>query len=641
MILWYINRLKTMSPPEILYRLVNFLQKKIEKIKDVGKSGKAILISPPARILPVVENNKLYNNKIKIFDTFLDYKKEIDWHTDLHTSKRIPKIFSKDINILNKKCGSVKHVWEVNRLLFLPQICLNYSIKKDKKYLRQFININDSWINDNPYLLGINWYSNIEVNIRLINWFLSWEILQANELINSEPEFKDFVYNRWLPVIYMHCLYSYNNPSRFSSANNHLISEYAGLFISTSLWKFKDSAKWNIYAKKGLEAEIQKQHSENGINKEEAAEYIQFITDFFLLAYIVGEKTNNKFSPEYKLMLKKIFHYIYRFTDINGNFPNYGDEDDGRVFILEHEKNYNNFKALLTSGSIIYNDPELKSKSSGFDMKNEILFGNEGKIKYDSIKSATANPKSCIYISEGHFILRKQSGNKEIYIHLDAAPLGYLSIAAHGHSDALSFILRLDGRGVLVDSGTFSYHTSPDWRQYFIGTLAHNTIRINQKNQAINGGPTLWLKHYKTEVKEIITNEEYDKIIASHNGYKTLGIQHIRELIFNKTNNTILVNDLLESASGKQYFIEFPLHIHPDMFPEKHKNYISVVDSARNEKIKIFYDRKFNISIVKGQESTIMGWYSGSFYQKEPSYMIYQTFKANSSISFKTKISIS
>ena len=630
-----------MSPPEILYRLVNFLQKKIEKLKDVGKSGKANLISTPTRILPVVENNKLYNHKIKIFDTFLNYAEEIDWHLDLHTSNRTPKIFSKDINILNKEYGSAKHIWEVNRLLFLPQICLNYSKTKDSKYLKQFININDSWIRDNPYLIGINWYSNIEVNIRLINWFLSWELLQANELINSEPEFKDFVYNRWIPVIYMHCLYSYKNPSRFSSANNHLISEYAGLFIATSLWKFKDSEKWNKYAKNGLETEIQKQHSENGINKEEAAEYIQFITDFFLIAYVVGEKTSNNFSPEYILMLKKIFLYIYRFTDINGNFPNYGDEDDGRVVSLEHEKKQNNFKSLLTSGAIIFKDTELKSKSNGFDMKNRVLFGDQGKKKYDAIKSIIPDPKSYIYKKEGHFILRKQTGNREIYIHMDAAPLGYLSIAAHGHADALSFILRLNGRDVLVDTGTFSYHTHPDWRQYFMGTLAHNTIRIDRKNQALIGGPTLWLKHYKTKVKEIISNEKYDKIVASHNGYKTLGIQHIREFIFNKTDNTILINDLLECVSGKEYFIEFPLHLHPDMFPEKHKNYISIVDSNRNERIKIFYDMKFNMSIVKGQKSAIMGWYSGSFYQKKPSYMIYQTFTANSSISFKTKITIS
>ena len=640
MLIWYVNRLRTMSLLEILYRTVIFFQKFIEKLKDTGKSGTSVLISSPEKILPDIKNDRLYNTKFKILEAYLDYTNDIDWHLDLSSSIRSPEIFSKDINILDKKTGCAKYIWEVNRLLFLPQICLNYIKTKDDKYLKQFIRINDSWIKNNPYLLGINWYSNIEVNIRLINWFLCWEILDARKLINSSAEFQNFVNNRWLPVIYLHCHYSFKNPSWFSSANNHLISEYAGLFIASSLWKFKESGKWNAYAKRGLEIEIQKQHSENGINKEEAAEYIQFITDFLLLAYVVGELTDNEFSPEYRQMLKRIFYYIYRNTDINRNIPKYGDEDDGRVIILENEPHNNNFKSLLTSGAIIFEDPELKLKSNGYDIKNNILFGDKGEKKYNALKKISSDLKSFIYEKEGHFILRKQNGSKEIYIHLDAAPLGYLSIAAHGHSDALSFILHIDGKEVLVDSGTFSYHTHTDWRQYFIGTLAHNTVRINKKNQALNGGPTLWLKHYKTAVKESESNEKYDNIVASHNGYENSGILHTRKLIFDKVDNLILITDYIECKTGKDLLIEFPLHMHPDMFPEKQDDYISVSDSNNNLIIKIFNDQKFNIKIIKGSKQPIMGWYSGSFYKKEPAYMIYQTANVSSPIAFETRIDI-
>ena len=41
----------------------------------------------------------------------------------------------------------------------------------DEKYLTQFVDIMKSWINNNPYLQGINWYSNLEINIRLINLY--------------------------------------------------------------------------------------------------------------------------------------------------------------------------------------------------------------------------------------------------------------------------------------------------------------------------------------------------------------------------------------------------------------------------------------------------------------------------------------
>jgi hypothetical protein len=639
MIVWYLHRLRTMSFFEILYRAKQYLLNKIEK-RNTGSLPKISLFSFSEKILPHIKNDYLYSDQIKIFGINFDYTKNIDWHFDLFSSKQFPNTYSKNIDIRTDKFGSAKHVWELNRLLFVPRICLNYLRNKDNKYLYQFINITTSWIENNPYLLGVNWYSNIEVNIRLITWFLCWEILNVNNLIDKSSEFRDFVKNKWLPVIYQHCIYSYKNPSRYSSANNHLISEYAGLFVASSLWKFKESKKWNAYAKKGLEIEIKKQHSENGVNKEKTAEYIQFITDFFLLAYIAGEKTNNKFSSEYKQMLKKIFYYIYQFTDVKGNFPKYGDEDDGRLILLEQETDYSNFKSLLTSGAIIFEDPLLKLKSGKFDIKNQILFGEEGKKKYDSIKNVNTNQQTCFYKKEGHFIIRKQSGDKEIYIHLNAAPLGYLSIAAHGHSDALSFILHLDGKEILVDSGTFSYHTHPDWRQYFRGTLAHNTIRINKKDQALIGGPTLWLKHYKTSVKESLSNEKHDKIIASHNGYKKYGILHTRELLFNKLDNTIIINDLLESRLKKEYFVEFPLHMYPAMLPKKQNNDIFIYDKYDNQKIKIIPDSAFDTTILFGQKSPIIGWYSKSFYVKEPTHVIYQTAKIKGSKLFKTTIQI-
>ena len=603
------------------------------------KLRKVRLTDLPVKILSVEPDNIHFPSEIKIFGLNFDYSKNINWHFDLYSSKEFPRIFSKDIEIQSDKYGSAKHVWEVNRLLFLPQICLNYKNTNDRKYLNQFIKITKSWIQENPYLTGINWYSNIEINIRLINWFFCWEILDVSKLIKDIPDFKNFVDNEWLPVIYLHCLYSRKNPSRYSSANNHLIAEYAGLFIATSLWKFRKSGKWNTYAKKGLEKEIIKQHSENGINREEAAEYIQFITDFFLLAYVVGEKTGNPFSTGYQERLKKIFQYICHFTDRDVHFPKYGDEDDGRVVLLEPEPHSNNFRSLLISGAILFNDPVLKAKSGGIDTKNKLLFGNEGEKIYHSIKGEKINFSSSFYEKEGHFILHKQNDKGEIYVHFDAAPLGYLSIAAHGHADALSFILHLDGKEIFVDPGTYAYHTDPKWRQYFIGTLAHNTIRINKKNQALNGGPTLWLKHYKTTIIECISNEKQDKITARHDGYEASGIRHTREFLFDKITNLIKITDLIDCKKGQEILVEFPLHLHPEVDIKK-KNGIVLQHENSGKKINVDTDSKFNVQILKGNNEPLIGWHSGSFYQIEPTSVIYQTSVIHSSTSFKTFLKI-
>src|SRR5439155_1407567 len=68
---------------------------------------------------------------------------------------------------------------------------------------------------------------------------------------------------------------------------------------------------------------------------------------------------------------------------------------------------------------------------------------------------------------------------QEIRLVADAGPLGYRTIAAHGHADALAFTLSLGGLEFLIDPGTYAYHGGGEWRAYFRGTAAHNTLRID------------------------------------------------------------------------------------------------------------------------------------------------------------------
>ena len=79
--------------------------------------------------------------------------------------------------------------------------------------------------------------------------------------------------------------------------------------------------------------------------------------------------------------------------------------------------------------------------------------------------------------------------------------LGFLSVGVllgpYGLADALSFFLEIDGQSYITDVGTYTYHSEPEWRAYFKGTLAHNTIRVDEQDQASNAGPCLWVEHYQ------------------------------------------------------------------------------------------------------------------------------------------------
>ncbi len=635
-----------MSLAEILFRFQQQIRKYYEKLfmtrwfpKSAPDSVSKIIFNSSDIVFPE------YPASISIFGIPFNYTGNIDWHKDISSGKNFPKTFSKSINIRNCCYGSAKFVWEINRLQFLPWICMNYKKARNEAELQLFMNIVNSWIQQNPYLIGVNWYSNIEVNIRLINWFFCWNILDVDALMKIYPDFASFVRLKWLPVIYLHCHYSYYNPSKYSSANNHLISEYAGLFIACSMWKFKDSEKWLVKSREGLEREINLQHSENGINKEEAAEYIQFISDFFLLPYMVDRKKEKLFSSQYTHKLEKIIEYIYHFTDINANYPSYGDDDDGRVIKLENNpETYNNFRSIITSGYLLFgNDNYLTKSYITSDIKNMVLFGRKPYDQLKNTKIPSVESKSAFYREEGHFFSKSPSNRfNEVYLHFNAAPLGYLSIAAHGHADTLSFILKVDGHEIFTDPGTYTYHTHLKWRHYFISTQAHNTLIINNKCQAVNGGPTLWLKHYQAKVHYAITSNDWDIIEASHNGYKDIGIVHHRIIKIDKTNTIVTITDKLKlNKNGSKYHVTMPFHLHPSI-TQVHidKNCINLNFQKGEVQIKPDHAYGANMKAVKGEISPITGWYSSSFYKKEESYTILLQCEICQSTTFNTTVSL-
>ena len=646
-LLWYFNRFKMMSVPEINFRFFQSARHLSERYTKTGKTVHFEKIVPAHRLFPdySLDAATTLPEEIPIFGIPFNYSKPTNWHNDVVSKLDFPKAYSRSIDIRTPKYGSAKAVWEINRMLFLPWICINFRSTGNPHYLALFQEKITSWAEQNPFLIGVNWYSNIEVNIRLINWVICWEILEAETRAESDPKFRKFLLDQWLPLIHLHCEYSCSNPSLFSSANNHLIAEYSGLFLASIKWDFPESVKWQKYARKGLEKEIIKQHTPHGINREEAAEYIQFITDFFLIPFVAVKNLHSEFSAEYTRMLNKIFRYIYVFTDCTFNFPQYGDEDDGKVILLDASGSYNNFRSLMISGALIADNHQFLEGIRETDNKNLLLFGETGRKKTErwisSLPHTRQSPAMANYEEDGHYIIKDLfEPGKEIYIHIDAAPLGYLSMAAHGHADALSFILHLNGIPFFVDSGTYTYHTDPEFRNYFVGTIAHNTIRVNQCDQAMNGGPTLWINQYTVFHEPMTQKDNRIRIAAEHDGYKTQRIIHRREFLYAKTEKLLLITDTIRLDRRKETFLELPFHVHPDVQISALSGDNGYTLQSPAGIISVKTDPQIHYKIRCGELNPILGWYSASFNKKQPAPVLYGSVAIAETSVFKTEIRV-
>lgn len=621
----------SVSVGEFLYRVRQFVRNRFFDRLAEDDFGVSLPI-PDCGIIDMPDAHLFY----PIFDNHVDIFKEIDWHLDVSTGKQFPSVFANDIDVFSGRNGNVKYVWEVNRMQFLLHFAITYEMSKDLKYLVLFCHYLATWRETNPYMLGVNWFSNIEVNLRLICWFFCWRTLDVDYLRKHDSAIDEFIGDVWMPIVCEHAEYSYLHPSLYSSANSQLVVEYVGLFLATVEWKIPHWSSRQKYAISGLEREILRQNTSEGVNREESAEYVQFVGELFLMAAIVGKSVGIEFSPSYNDRLYAMGRYMNAFLDSQFNNPMYGDIDDEYVLRTDVDGHFNNFKSLLVSFATYFEDSSFKREGLAWDEKNTVLFGVDGKKKFESLPCAPVQDGNSFFVQSGHFIFRKavpaatpDGKARETFLHFDAAPLGYLSVAAHGHADALSFVLHVDGHPVFVDPGSFSDHTHADLRRYFVGTIAHNTVCVNGKNQAEQVGPTMWLNHYRVNV--VSSDEGAGEVTASHDGYASDGVMHTRQVKYDRDKDEFVITDTLQCAHPVS--LEIPFHLHPDASVDLHGSTAEVlVPGCRRVTVEL--DKKLSYAVRED------GWYSEHFAKKTPAKFLYAKIECFGDVKFETKLRI-
>lgn len=100
-----------------------------------------------------------------------DGERQIDWHLDPVHGKRAPlepwfKIPFLDFAVV----GDHKVIWELNRHQHLVTLAKARLLSGDEKYARELLAQWRSWSKANPYPLGINWGSTLEVAFRSLSW---------------------------------------------------------------------------------------------------------------------------------------------------------------------------------------------------------------------------------------------------------------------------------------------------------------------------------------------------------------------------------------------------------------------------------------------------------------------------------------
>ncbi len=483
----------------------------------------------------------------------LDYGVEIDWHLDRVHEKRAPldpwfKIPFLEFAVV----GDHKVTWELNRHQHLVTLAKAWLLTRDDKYVRELTAQWQSWIQANPYPLGINWGSALEVAFRSLSWI--W----VDHLLSGIPEHNDFR-KQLLPALAFHGRYIERYLSTYFSPNTHLIGEGAALFFLGTLYpQLQGASRWQESGWKVVVDAARSQVRADGVYFEQALHYHVYALDFFLHARILAAQNELKFPAEYDSTLRKMLDVIQALSQA-GPPEGFGDDDGGRLFNSRRNRT-EHMTDPLALGTLFYGRDDLGA--ARLTEESIWLFGRRA-VDVLSLEDAHRSMQSAAFPDGGLYILA-DSQPYPCQIVLDAGPQG-VGRCGHGHADALSLRLTMDGRRWLVDSGSGVYISAdPADRNAFRGTAAHNTMRVDGIDQAIPNTPFAWNGVPTTRVENWSAGKTFSYFAGSHDGYARLAdvVTHARYVV-QINGGPCLVRDVAQGQT--EHDVEVLWHFAPDL----------------------------------------------------------------------------
>jgi hypothetical protein len=621
---WVINRVSSMSVPEVTFRLREQVRREMMRAASRGwtqfdaGTGKPPLIPNLRAIFLSATTPKLVEAINASVDSFLDGRFSAlaqswprrpaglefphdMWLVDPVTLKSWPTDrYCFDVNYKEAlEFGDIKYVWQLNRLQFLPPLAAAAALGTRPQAGVAVRNILASWMSANEPFRGVCWNSGIELALRSVSVILAVSLCPEAITEAGWRQIRSFL------AAHFYWLKRY--PSRYSSANNHCVAEALAGYLIGSLMPELPGAVTHARASRDLLLdEALSQLRDDGTAAEQSLVYGAFTAEMVLTACLVGRCLGEEFPDEVTARLAKFADCISAFATASGYTPDIGDDDDTRVISLCHQRETRYCVSVARAISAYCGAPAPPMLPLEWELR-DALFG-----RVTAERRPEQGPRH--FPRGGYSIISEQRGGRSLKLVMDHGPLGYLSIAAHGHADANSFLLNLDDQPILVDPGTYLYHSGGAWRDWFRGTRAHSTLNIAGVNQSVITGPFNWGRKADAHLVSFLAEPNW-ALVAQHDGFlRRFGVIHQRR-ISALVDGILITDKLLPEGSGEPVEIVFQFAPGLDVSCSGLRCDISKGSDCL---ATVQFKQDGRLAVHCGEAESFLGWVSPAFGHRVP-----------------------
>lgn len=492
--------------------------------------------------------DRVARGEIEFFGRTFRFGDGVDWHADPVTGAGWPRRYHRDVPVHGGDVGygDVKYVWELNRHQFLVDLAKIAFLDRSPIHATAALRLLRSWQVSVPYATGAPWACALEPAFRAWSWMWAYHLLREVDMIPKEDHLA------WLAAFHDHGRFLYRHLELYASPYNHLVGEASALFALGVLFpEFSEAPAWRRRGRRVLESTIHAQFHADGGTVEQSTFYHHATLGFYLLAAVLAQRNECPLSDRVLDAIHRAVEFSSAITQPNGRVPSIGGADDGKPIRLQHLPFWD-FRPYHAMGAVLFSSAELKASAGRFFEDALWMLGGAGLSRFRDLP-ARAPATARAFSASGYFIARTDWSPNADYMCFDcgeqAAGLRPDDVpsAAHGHADCLSVVVALGGRPVLVDPGFFCYNGDPEWEVGFRRTRAHNTLTIDDHDQARHLSKMAWTRTYAARQEGWNPDPKCAWARGSHDGYARGrdGVTHRRTVWLRDEGYVILYDEVL------------------------------------------------------------------------------------------------
>ncbi len=498
---------------------------------------------------------------------------------------------------------------QIHRYDVIVPLVQAWLLTREEVYAQKSRELIIRWITANARFRWQKSEKAIQVGFRLMNWV--W-VLQ--HLIEPVPD----NHRRTLASAMVRQLQSIQ--ANLSPGGNHLVVEALALYcIGAIIRNGNGPSRFMWRGKKLLEAEIRRQVSVDGIHTEQSMFYHQVVATHFLKAYLTAQNNDDSFSDEFVRRLRAMLDFVHASMKPDFTHPMTGDGDQ----FTSEDREHIEAKLLLAARAVLFNDPICDKFRPAL---NDSCWWYLGQ-PIDSVPVLTAPLSSEIYSETGLAVLR----HGDSYVFLDAAPYGDAEFPHHGHADALSVEIVLDGATICMDPGGYGY-VDDQFRHYFRSTQAHSTVTINNMNQTQTFGIFGQGKRATTHLLNFDLSNSIDWVTANQDGYSPIIHTRTVMLVRNEAAYVVVV-DHIDGPVGRSNTINVRFQLPPEaLFDAKTAVIRCFGLSEKSFAIQSFVNgfNKVGLDAIFANENSPVAWLSRNTFSLEQGTTVLIEYDATS-----------